>query len=219
MDICNVCNSTLFKTRRGTCSNCDEIESKRISNIYDENTLRLCKDIPYLDESNYIVDYDFSKIEALFERYAKDYDGFEENPDFQRGHVWSREQQIKYVEAFVSNILSEQQRTITLNCPDFKGGVKAVDSDLQGFVIIDGLQRYTASVDFCKGKFKIFGKYSYEDLLLSRFSLKRKTFKVQVYSYQYKKDLLKHYLLFNAGGVVHSNEEINRVKKMLDELT
>lgn len=218
MEICNVCNSTLFTTRRGTCSNCDEIESKRISKIYDENTLRLSNDIPFLQESNYIVDYDFSDLEKLFKRYAEDYDGFEENPDFQRGHVWTKEQQIKYVEAFVSNVLSEQQRTITLSCPDFRGGVKAPDSDLQGFVIIDGLQRYTASVDFCKGKFKIFGKYSYEDLLLSKFSLKRKTFKVQVYSYQYKKDLLKHYLLFNAGGVVHSNEEIDRVKKMLDEL-
>ena len=217
MEMCKVCNNTLFKTRRGTCSSCDEIEANRISKLYDENTLRLSKDIPYLQESNYIVDCDFYDLEGLFKRYAEDYGSFEENPDFQRGHVWSKDQQVKYVEAFVSNVVSEQQRTITLNCPDFGGGRGVPDSDLEGFVIVDGLQRYTASKDFYSGKFKIFGKYSYDDLLLSRFSLKRKTFKLQVYSYQYKRDVLNHYLMFNSGGVVHTEEEIGRVKKLLSD--
>ena len=47
-------------------------------------------------ECRYTVDMQFTDVEESIERYGKSYDGFEENPDFQRGYVWTLEQQIKY---------------------------------------------------------------------------------------------------------------------------
>ena len=88
---------------------------------------------------------------------------------------------------------------------------------LYGFVIVDGLQRVTAIQAFLKGEFKVFGKFTYEDLDNSRFSLRRKTIKVQVFAWRMKKDILKYYLLFNNGGTVHSKEEIQRVRAMLED--
>jgi len=39
-----------------------------------------------------------------------------------------------------------------------------------------------------------------------------------MYSYEKKKDLLEHYLAINEGKTVHTDEELNRVKGMINEL-
>ena len=40
----------------------------------------------------------------------------------------------------------------------------------------------------------------------------------QVFSFQYKKEILDYYLAFNDGGTVHTQEEIDRVRDMRKEL-
>lgn len=214
---CSMCE-TITYNRNGVCCDCKEEQRKAYDILYARNNERLSS-IPLFTPSNYIVDFDFNRLEAQFKSYADDYGGFEYNPDFQRGHVWTQQQQIKYIESFISNILSDQQRTITLNCPDFDDRGKPVETDLKGMCIIDGLQRVTASIAFLNNEFKVFGKYSYDDLLDSKYSLKRRNFKIQIYSYRTKAELLNHYLLFNSGGVVHSESELDRVRKMLQDLS
>ncbi|UOO89080.1 DUF262 domain-containing protein [Vitreoscilla massiliensis] len=214
---CAECGKPYWNIKNGLCRDCGEIRSERIHAAYKAKTHELSKFIPYHNECDYVVDVDLRRLKCQFNQYSEDYGGFEYNPDFQRGYVWSQEQKIGYMESFVSNILSPQQRTITLNCPDFTRINKAVDSDLNGFVVVDGLQRTSAINDFIDDKFKIFGKFGFEDLENSKFSLGRKTVKVQVFSWQYKREILEYYLMFNAGGTIHSEQELKRVQDLLNK--
>ena len=179
--------------------------------------------IKYIEPPRYSVDVAYSDTEWQIQQYAESYDGFDENPDFQRGHVWTQEQQIKFVEAIIKGTVGDTGRTITLNCPDFQRDIIKT-SDLKGFVVVDGLQRLTAMRKFLKGEFRIFsdvieGGCDYEYFLNTKFSLKRMIgFRFSVLNYQYKRELLDYYIAFNDGGTVHSDDEINRIKIMRDGL-
>ena len=180
-------------------------------------TEQLAKVIPYYQECDYVINIHLKNIDRTFNEYAEGYGGFEYNPDFQRGHVWTREQQIAYMESFTSNILSDPQKTITLNCPAFTNCRDDKPIELTGFVVVDGLQRLTAIQAFLNGEFKVFGKYSFDDLDGSRYSLKSRTIIVQVFSWKTKREILEYYLLFNTGGTVHSEQELKRVRGLLNE--
>jgi hypothetical protein len=55
-------------------------------------------------------------------------------------------------------------------------------------------------------------------LNVSSFAVKtRFRFKFEIFNFQIKADLLRHYLDLNAGGTPHSKEEIERVRKMLSD--
>lgn len=174
-------------------------------------------------ECRYTVDMQFTDVEWSIDHYGKSYDGFEENPDFQRGYVWTLEQQIKYIEAIVKGTVGDTGRTITFNCPDFQRD-QVADSDLKGFTVIDGLQRLTAARKFMKGEFRIFNDKveggcdaNYFDN--SRFNFKSMPgFKLNIRNFQYKKEILDFYIAFNDGGTKHTDEEIERVKAMRNDL-
>lgn len=184
----------------------------------------IAKLINAIPECNSGFDVDWTDLNWTIERFRNNYNGFDFNPDFQRGHVWTLEQQIKYVEACFRHTVGDTARTITLNCPEYKRDYKAKDSDLDGFVVVDGLQRLTAVINFLDDEFTIFNdkveggmdKNSFDGTL---FSIKSgMSFKFNILNMQYKKELINYYLAFNAGGTVHSADEIERVKQMLVEL-
>ena len=68
------------------------------------------------------------------------------NPDFQRGHVWTEEQQIAYIEYLLRG--GRSGRDVYFNMPgwmvEFNGK----------FVCVDGLQRITACLKFMNDKLK-----------------------------------------------------------------
>ena len=179
--------------------------------------------ISAIPKCNYSVDVGFDDIEWMIEKYRTNYDGFEENPDFQRGWVWTREQQIAFIESYIRGGVGDTTRTITLSCPDFQRD-QVADSDLKGFVIIDGLQRITAIRQFMKDEFTVFndvveGGVTKDFFNGSRFNLKsQQGVRFNVMNFQYKSELLDYYLAINAGGTVHTKEELNRVRKMRDQL-
>ena len=179
--------------------------------------------ISAIPKCNYSVDVGFDDIEWMIEKYKTNYDGFEENPDFQRGWVWTREQQIAFIESYIRGGVGDTTRTITLNCSDFQRD-QVADSDLKGFVIIDGLQRITAIRQFMKDEFTVFndvveGGVTKDFFNGSRFNLKsQQGVRFNVMNFQYKSELLDYYLAINAGGTVHTKEELNRVRKMRDQL-
>ena len=179
--------------------------------------------ISAIPKCNYSVDVGFDDIEWMIEKYRTNYDGFEENPDFQRGWVWTREQQIAFIESYIRGGVGDTTRTITLNCSDFQRD-QVADSDLKGFVIIDGLQRITAIRQFMKDEFTVFndvveGGVTKDFFNGSRFNLKsQQGVRFNVMNFQYKSELLDYYLAINAGGTVHTKEELNRVRKMRDQL-
>lgn len=196
-------------------------ELNRLKFIEDTKNMELL--VNAAPECRYGVDVQWDDIEWQIERYSKCYDGFDENPDFQRGYVWTEEQQVKYIESFIRGVVGDTGRTITLNCPDFQRD-QDNDSDLKGFVVVDGLQRLTAVRRFMKREFTVFndtveGGMNKDSFKGTRFNIRsNKGFRFNIMNFQKKKEVLDFYLLFNDGGTIHSKEEIERVKKMRDDL-
>lgn len=131
--------------------------------------------------------------------------GLQLNPDFQRGHVWTQEQQIKYIEYLLRG--GKSARTIYFNqsgwMRDFKGD----------FVCVDGLQRLTAVIKFINNEIPVFGYYynEFEDRLHNVDLI------FNVNNLKTRKEVLQWYIEFNSGGTIHTEEEINRVKKLLEQ--
>lgn len=143
---------------------------------------------------------------------------FELNPDFQRGHIWSVGQQIHFIENLLKGIA---ELKIIFNCPTWNAisNVDTTDINQFDFVCLDGLQRITAVLDFIDMKFKIFNNtYSHEDLKGTYFDLKKYKFNIEMYNFDNKRDMIKFYIDYNTGGTPHSESEILRVKKMLEDL-
>ena len=107
---------------------------------------------------------DFSIVDVVkrIEEYEKDdYYKLKMNPDFQRGHVWTEEQQISYIEEFLKGGC-KQARVIYLNFPMWNNCKDRTNDKYEDFVCVDGLQRYTAFKRFVNNEIKIFGNYMNE---------------------------------------------------------
>lgn len=174
-----------------------------------------------LRNSTWKADYALTRIEAMvadFDNDARTMGGqLELNPDFQRGHVWTQEKQVAYIENLFRGVAP---RNLRFNCPSWEGKAEAGDMNPADIVCIDGLQRLTAVREFMAGKFKVFGEYYAEDLKGTSFDPKRATswtMTVEIFNIPNRADLLQFYLDINRGGVVHSDDEITRVQGLLDE--
>ena len=185
--------------------------------LWKDNTERLQALIQPVNQPKYATDVCWSDLEWVLARYQKDWGGMDLCPDFQRGHVWTSGQQQAYVEAILRGAASSSALHIQFNCPNWENDNYAGDLPL-GFQCIDGLQRLTAVTKFLHGETRPFG-LTPEDLKLSRFQIKNSfAFRFQVFCFEKKADVLSHYLDFNSGGVAHSPEEIDRVRRMRDQL-
>jgi len=127
------------------------------------------------------------------------------NPDFQRGHIWTEEQQIKFVEYLIKG--GQSARVIYFNHP---GWMKSFKGE---FVCVDGLQRLTAVMRFMNNEIKVFGSYlnDFEDKLPRDIDLL-----FNVNNLKTRKEVLQWYIEFNSAGTPHTDEEINRVKMLLE---
>ena len=134
------------------------------------------------------------------------------NPKFQRGHVWTEEQQIKWLEFFLRG--GKTGRILYFNYPSWQGPIK--EGEYNDFVCVDGLQRLTAIQRFMNGEIPVFGSYinEYED----RMSLVRDSIKVNINNLKTEKEVLQWYVDMNSGGTPHSDEEIERVKRMIEKI-
>lgn len=128
-------------------------------------------------------------------------------PDFQRGHVWTTNQKIAYVEYLLRG--GQSGRNIYFNHPGWMTSFKG------DYVLVDGLQRITACLDFINGKIPVFGYYynEFEDPL--RFAGVDLIFYIN--NIKKRKDVLIWYLEMNSGGTPHTQSELDRVKKLLDD--
>jgi uncharacterized protein with ParB-like and HNH nuclease domain len=165
------------------------------------------KDIPKFTKTPiYKADVSIFYVKDTIEKYLIEY-GLQLNPDFQRGHVWTEEQQIAYIEFILKD--GNSGRDIYFNHP---GWVK----DWKGeFVCVDGLQRLTAILKFTNNELKVFGHY------LSEFEgpvdLFGSCVRFYVNDLKTKKEVLQWYLEMNYQGTPHTNEELERVNKLLEK--
>jgi len=127
------------------------------------------------------------------------------DPDFQRAHVWTTEQYISYVEFKLKR--GSGADVILLNCVGWM-------NDFRGpYVLVDGKQRIEAVRKFLRSEIPAFGCYykDYEDKL----NPSDPDFIFAVNNLKTKKEVLQWYLEINTGGVVHTKEELDRVRELL----
>ena len=128
------------------------------------------------------------------------------NPDFQRGHVWTKAKKSAWIEHTLRGGVSG--KVIYLNHP---GWMNSFEGD---FVLVDGKQRLDAIAAFMENKIKAFGTYykDYTDRLHALSGIK-----VNVNDLKTRAEVLQWYLDLNTGGVVHTSAEIKKVQILLDE--
>lgn len=164
-------------------------------------------DIPQYSQANYQVNSSWKFLDETLKAYEDDY-GLEIEPDFQRSHVWTEEQQRRYVEYRLRNGMSG--RDIYFNCTGFTSTPK------KNMVLVDGLQRLTAVRKFMANELAIFDGHYYKDfgghfpVLDSRID-----FIFHINDLPTRKDVLQWYIDLNEGGTIHTSEEIHKVKKLL----
>jgi len=173
------------------------------------------KDIPqYIETGSWECNYSFQSLVKTIEGWSTNTEDsdtlLEMNPDFQRGHVWTEQQQIAFVESVLKGG-AKNARVIYLNNPNW---MKYYDKPYKDFVCVDGLQRYTAIKRFINNEIKVFGHYynEFEDNLRGKHDMK-----INVNDLPTRKDVLQWYLEHNSGGTIHTEEEINRVKILLEK--
>lgn len=126
-------------------------------------------------------------------------------PDFQRVHVWTPEQQTSYIEFLLRG--GNSSKDLYFNCPGWK-------NDYRGpFEIVDGKQRLAACLGFMAGTIQVFG-----GLYVSDFTDKPRRIYLcfHVNNLKTRREVLQWYLDINAGGVVHTTDELDKVRKLLE---
>lgn len=163
----------------------------------------------YIQSGSYQVDMPFEYLVQTIDKWVKE-DGLQLEPDFQRGHVWTERQQIEFIKFVLRG--GKTGRILYFNNPSWHRCVN--DGEYNDFVCVDGLQRITAIRRFLNDEIEVFGqKYSEFG---SRTDFVRHSMKVNVNDLKTKKDVLQWYIEMNAGGTPHTEQEIERIKKMME---
>lgn len=171
-------------------------------------------DIPsYTARASYHVNIEWAYLEEAIANYIKDY-GLNLDPDFQRAHVWDEEKQAKYVEYCLRG--GHSGKDLYFNCIGW--------NETPGeYVIVDGKQRLEAVRKFMRNELEIFHDSSFlknkKPIKFEDFSdrprLIKSNFSWHINDLKDRKAVLQWYLDLNEGGVVHTSEELNKVKKLL----
>jgi hypothetical protein len=172
----------------------------------DPEKLRWFK-IPQFPRAQYEVDVPWghleSHLESLAERAGANFGGLVMDPEYQRAHVWTRAQQVAYVEYILAG--GEVGKQITWNSPDWMRSYRRPTE------LVDGKQRIEAVRAFLRGEFSAYGMTAREG---DRFDLGW-SFRFRVCCLGTREEVLQLYLNINAGGTPHTAEELDRVRELL----
>lgn len=124
---------------------------------------------------------------------------------FSGGHVWTEKQYIAFVEYLLKG---GKTNLILLNSTDY-------ESNNGWYVCVDGLQRLTAVMKFTNNEIKAFGHYYNE--FTGVLSAVRYGLNISVNNLSTRKEVLEWYIELNTGGTVHSEDEIERVKGLIQK--
>ena len=183
---------------------------------YEEKNAALDQLIRPLPNPRYTIDVSFRYIEHQLNGYEQDWGDLNLEPDFQRGHVWTHEQRVAFIEGIFRGTVGDSQRIIQFNVPHWDDENHGGDlpNEIQ---IVDGLQRLTTVRMFMAGEIAIFGGLKASDLDGSKYAVNRPSYRLQfaIHNFANRADLLRYYLAINSGGTPHSTSEIERVKGLL----
>lgn len=162
------------------------------------------QDIPQFPSAHYRVNVPWKSLESTLADYLSGCPPLNMDPDYQRAHVWTEAQQVRYVEYVLRG--GEVGRNITFNCPGWMG-------DFEGpFELVDGKQRLEAVRRFMRGDLVVFGHSFPEFTGVMRMHLSDFTF--CVCSIPTRAEILELYLNINAGGTPHTSAELDRVRAL-----
>jgi hypothetical protein len=164
----------------------------------------------------YKINISWDNLEYYLKRYIEKYN-LDPDPDFQRGHVWTETQQQKYVEFKLRG--GSGSNEILFNCP---GWLISYDGQM---VLVDGKQRLEAVRRFMKNELEVFQEENEGvgvkmiDLFYTPSFFTELNFVFAINNLEERKDILQWYLDLNDGGVVHTKEELEKVKTMIKNST
>lgn len=181
------------------------------------------QDIPQFPRASYEIDVAWPYLETtlnFFRDMGADFD-----PDFQREHVWTEEQRVRWLEYVLRG--GEISRTLIFACSDWNSSGR---NAAPGYflALADGKQRLETVQRFLRGEIRIFrgavllgGKTAPpEGLAFEEFG---GAFRSMLYGFRFRVvetptrlDVLNLYLSINTGGTAHSPAEIARVTAMRD---
>ena len=166
----------------------------------DFNTIR-----PLTSRGNYEITVFLSSLKDTIQRYM-DRDNLTLDVDFQRGHVWNEQQQVKFVEFVLRGGASP---AILLNHPNWMGSFRG------DMVIVDGKQRLTALLKFLDNELEVFDGHKLNDI--ENLHLSSCSILVNVNNLKTRKEVLRWYIELNEGQTPHTDEELNKVKELLNK--
>lgn len=176
------------------------------------------EDIRQITQANYSVHVGWDYLDrwlAQHDEYTGQDKGpgmmVELNPEFQRGHVWTEAQQIAYIEYRLQGGLAANQ--LFWNCP----GWQKLSGKYGPLQLVDGLQRLTAVQLFMSNKIPAFG-HTLSEYTDKPDRVRNAVFVMSVNDLDNYADVLQWYIDLNTGGVVHANDEIDRVRRLLEQV-
>ena len=168
-----------------------------------------------LPKATYTSNVHLSAVERFLKSTREDMESMggklDLNPDFQRDHVWTKEQRQRYIESLFRGVAPDR---ILFNCPGWTGNDPSGDLPKHTFECIDGLQRLTAMRGFLAGEFTVFDGLAMADLKGTPFHGRSIAITIVVFEFNTRADLLQFYLDLNSGGTVHSAAELDRVREL-----
>lgn len=164
-------------------------------------------DIPKLTRNaSYHITVPWKSIESTFGLWNEFPQGVDLDPDFQRVHVWTESQQVRYVEYILRG--GPHSKDILFNSINWN----ARGGDPEVIQLVDGKQRLEAARKFMRNELRVFGSYRREFTDWMRHTA---SFDFFVNDLDSRAEVLQWYLDLNAGGVVHTKEEIDKVRELL----
>lgn len=162
-----------------------------------------------IPDGDYRIDVGWDYLEFQLENMIKYTEQTIEevlNPEFQRGHAWTEEQQISYVEYILKG--GKSGREVYFNC----SGWDHDNNKQHPYYCIDGLQRITAVRRFMNNEFPVFdGRYVKDT---TGIDMLQQCFSWHVLDFQAYDQILDWYISLNETGVSHTKEELDRVRKL-----
>lgn len=167
---------------------------------------------PYTQAGQWECDYDLRGVMRFLRDNEEERDLIkcDFDPDFQRGHVWTKDQQRAWLVHFLRG--GRNGRRLFFNMPGWQG-------DYTGTLeLIDGKQRVEAIRAFLNDEVPVWGHFYSEIVTESadRYLLSRNTIRINVNTLKTRREVLKWYLQMNDGGTPHTAEELHKVRELLD---
>jgi hypothetical protein len=133
-------------------------------------------------------------------------------PEWQRGHVWTEEQQIAYIEYCFTAPLQGGSATEVIIAEQYFNEFGSNKDFHVKLYLIDGLQRTTAVRRFLKHEIKVFGRFADEYEIRGCVD-----FRVHMLKVKSEKEAIELYLSLNGTGTPHTAEELNNARNMLED--